>query len=152
MENTAWEVQYSLNCKASRPYIWAFLTNLTNWERLEGKSVTWIRIYGPFEPGTNGETKMPGQMPQRWVIAAVEKERSMLIEAALEGATFYTRTELEVINPAETRIIRTMSLAGPKASEMASAMEAFEKNAPQGLAKLVELIEKDFAENRNPSE
>ncbi|PHN04113.1 SRPBCC family protein [Flavilitoribacter nigricans] len=151
MENTVWEFQHAVTCQASCAQIWSFLTDVTNWERLEGTTVNWIRIYGPFDTGTNGETKMPGKMPQRWVIGPVEEERLMVIEVPLEGAVFYNRTELESLEEGKTRILRTMSLAGPNAAGMTDGMQAFEQNAPLGLAKMAREIEAKVAEERKNS-
>lgn len=141
MENAAWKFEYTVLCRADRSQAWSFLTNVTNWERLEGASVNWIRIYGPFAAGTYGETKMPDQIPQRWLIAEVEEGRSMMIETPVDGATLYVQTVLESPTPNETRIVRKMYLRGPKAATLAPGMKLFEENVPQGLRKLAAAIE-----------
>lgn len=141
MSNPAWQFEHSTDCNANNSFVWSFWTDVSNWERLEGKAVEWIRLEGPFVEGTSGATKMPGQDPQHWNITQLEPERSATIEMPLDGAVFYNVMAFESISPNQTRITQRMSLTGPKAPDFAKGMHAFEISAPQGLAKLASAIE-----------
>lgn len=144
MSETAWQFEHSIECNADRAFVWSFWTDVSNWERLEGDSVDWIKLDGPFAEGTPGATKTPGQDPLNWKIAQVDPERSATIEMPLDGAVFFNVMTLESVSANRTRITQRMSLAGEKASDIAKGMEMFETTAPQGLAKLAKTIESAF--------
>ncbi|MCB0628253.1 MAG: hypothetical protein R2824_30380 [Saprospiraceae bacterium] len=144
MSITAWQFEHSVVCNASRSFAWSFWTDVSNWERLEGATVEWIKIDGPFAAGTLGATKSPGQDPQYWKITQLDLERSATIEVTLDGAVFKNRMVLESITQEQTRIIQRMSLAGEKAAGFAEGMRMFETSAPQGLGKLAKAIESAY--------
>lgn len=144
MKDAAWEFQHSAECKASKSFAWSFWTDVSNWERLEGKAVEWIKIHGPFAVGTSGETKMPEQALQPWTITQMEPEHSATIELPVAGAVFVNEMHMESLSPQRTRITQRLSLTGEKAKELAGAMGMFETSAPQGLAKLARTIEESF--------
>lgn len=146
MEDAAWEFQHSVECKAAKSFAWLFWTNVSNWERLEGKAVEWIKIHGPFAVGTAGETKMPEQPPQPWTITQLEPENSARIEMPVAGAIFVNEMRMETLSSERIRIVQRLSLVGEKAQELAGAMGMFETSAPQGLAKLARTIEESFLE------
>lgn len=141
MSEVAWQFEHTVECKVNRSFVWSFWTNVSNWERIEGKAVEWIRLHGPFALGTFGETKMPGQDPQKWKIAQIDPGHSATIEMAIAGALFHNEMILESISPNQTRIVQRMSLTGAKAQDLAEGMRVFETSAPQGLAKLAKAIE-----------
>ena len=141
-----WQFEHSVECKANKAFVWSFWTDVTNWERLEGNAVEWIKLDGPFVKGASGATKMPGLDPQNWEISALQPEISATIKMSLEGAIFYNQMSFESTSNDQTLITQSMSLTGPKAPELAPGMKAFEDNAPQGLAKLAKAIESAYAE------
>lgn len=141
MSEAAWQFEHAVECKVNRSFVWSFWTDVSNWERIEGKAVEWIKLHGPFALGTFGETKMPGQEPQRWKIAQIDPGHSATIEMAVAGALFHNEMILESISPDQTRIVQRMSLTGEKALALAEGMKVFETSAPQGLAKLAKAIE-----------
>lgn len=141
MSEAAWQFEHAVECKVNRSFVWSFWTDISNWERIEGKAVEWIKLHGPFALGTFGETKMPGQEPQRWKIAQIDPGHSATIEMAVAGALFHNEMILESISPDQTRIVQRMSLTGEKAPALAEGMKVFETSAPQGLAKLAKAIE-----------
>ena len=144
MNETAWQFEHSVECNANKAFVWSFWTDVSNWERIEGKAVEWIKLNGPFVIGTSGVTKTPGRDPQYWKIAQLDPEHSATIEMSLEGAVFYNEMILESVSPDRTLITQRWSLAGPKASDLAEGMQMFEISAPQGLAKLAKTIESAY--------
>lgn len=144
MHRNSWEFQHTVECGASKSFAWAYWTDVSNWERLEGKAVEWIKIHGPFAAGTSGETKMPGQPPQPWTITQLEPEQSARIEMPVPGAIFVNEMRMEALAPELTRITQRLSLVGEEAQELAGAMGMFETSAPQGLAKLARTIEESY--------
>lgn len=144
MEDAAWEFQHSVECKAAKSFAWLFWTDVSNWERLEGKAVEWIKIHGPFAAGTTGETKMPGQPIQPWTITQLDPEHFARIELPVAGAIFVNEMRMVALSSERIQIIQRLSLVGAKAQELAGAMGMFETSAPQGLAKLARTIEHAF--------
>ena len=145
MPNPAWQFEHSLECNADKSFVWSFWTEVSNWERIEGEAVEWIKLDGPFENGAKGETKMPGHNPQYWEVTQVVTESTATIKMPLEEAVFYNKIALESLSPERTRITQIMSLEGPNASAFAPGMQMFEENAPHGLAKMVKAIESAYA-------
>ena len=144
MNAIKWHFEHSVECNANRSFAWSFWIDVSNWERLEGKAVEWIRLEGPFVVGTSGVTKMPGQDPQHWKITQIDPERSATVEMPLDGAVFCSTITLESVSPDRTKITQRMSLNGEKAAELAKGMQIFEEHAPQGLAKLAKAIESAY--------
>ncbi len=141
MSEAAWQFEHAVECKVNRSFVWSFWTNVSNWERIEGKAVEWIKLHGPFTLGVGGETKMPGQDPQKWKIVQIDPGHSATIEMAVAGALFHNKMIFKSISPNQTQILQRMSLTGAKAKDLAEGMRVFETSAPQGLAKLAEAIE-----------
>ncbi|WP_425234718.1 hypothetical protein [Ulvibacterium sp.] len=141
MGDTAWKFEHSVECNSDKSFAWAFWANVSNWQRLEGKAVEWIKLKGPFAVGTSGATKTPGQEPYIWKITQLDPEHSATIEMPLDGAVFCNVMIMESIGPNHTRITQRLSLTGIKAVDFAEGMQTFETSAPQGLAKLAKAIE-----------
>ncbi len=138
---SGWKFEHAVTCNANRSFVWSFWTDVSNWERLEGKAVEWITLQGHFEVGTSGVTKAPGQDPQQWKIVQLDPKHSATIEMHLDGAVFSNVMFFESVSPECTLIKQRMGLTGAKAPDFAKGMRIFEINAPQGLAKLAEAIE-----------
>ncbi|NEO42632.1 MAG: hypothetical protein F6J90_42480 [Moorea sp. SIOASIH] len=139
-----WQFEHSVDCKAAKSFVWQYWTDVSNWERLEGEAVEWIRIEGPFAEGTSGATKIPGQEPHYWRISQLQAEFSATIEIQLDGALFLNKMTMKSISLDATRITQCLSLVGEKASNYAEGMKTFETSAPQGLVKLANAIETTF--------
>jgi hypothetical protein len=146
MSTAAWEYEHSVECAADRSFVWAYWTDVSNWERIEGDAVESIRLEGPFAVGTRGVTKTPGQEPREWVISKVTPEISATIEMPLDGALFTNHIKLDSLSDDRTRITQRMALEGEMAHDLAKGMRPFEATAPQGLAKLALAIEAARAE------
>ncbi len=141
MSDVVWQFEHAVECSASRSVAWSFWTDVANWERLEGEAVEWIRIEGPFEEGTHGATKSPGQDPYKWVIVELRHDEFAKIDLPLDGATFHNEMVMELLEADRTKITQRLSLSGPKAGALVEGMKMFETSAPQGLAKLAKAIE-----------
>lgn len=144
MNEIAWQFEHSIECNVNKSFVWEYWTDVTNWERLEGKAVEWIKLDGPFELGSLGTTKMPGLEPHHWKISQLDPEKSATIDMPLEGAVFHNEISIDALSPDQTRITQRMYLTGTKAAEFAEGMQMFEQTAPQGLAKLAKTIEEAY--------
>ncbi|MCE7995645.1 MAG: hypothetical protein HEP71_26945 [Roseivirga sp.] len=144
MNENVWQFEHSVECSAHKSFVWSFWTDVSNWERIEGKAVEWIKLDGPFAVDTAGATKLPDQAPTQWRITQLESESSATIEMPLDGAVFYNVMMFESVTSGRTLIIQRLSLEGPKASSFTKGMQMFETSAPQGLVKLAKAIESDY--------
>ena len=144
MIKNAWEFEHSIKCKAAKNFVWKFWTDVSNWERLEGEKVEWIKLNGPFAAGTIGTTKMLGQPPLQWSILKLAPFDYAIIKMDFDGAVFRNMMQFEAITDDETKIIQQFTLEGLKASEYIEGMKIFETNAPDGLLKLAKTIEVVF--------
>ena len=144
-----WQFEHSVNCNVKKSFVWSFWTEVSNWERIEGKAVEWIKLHGPFTVGTSGTTKLSGQAPRHWEISQLDPEYSATIKMQLAGAEFYNAMSFESASPNQTLIIQHLSLRGPKASEFTEGMKMFESTAPQGLVKLAKVIEEAYEDSNS---
>ncbi len=140
MSTAAWEFEHSVECDANRSFVWAFWTDVSNWERIEGEAVESIRLEGPFEVGVQGSTKSPGQEPRHWSIAQLDFEKSATIEMPIDGARFNNRISLDSLPNDSTLITQRLSIEGAIPQTMLESMGTFESTAPMGLAKLASAI------------
>ena len=145
MDKTNWQFEHSVECNSERSFAWSFWTDVSNWEKLEGKAVEWIKINGAFMTGTSGSTKMPGQDAYNWTITQLDPQHFAIIEIELVGAIFSNKMVFKSLNPDFTRIIQRFSLNGKKAENYVNGMQMLETSAPQGLKKLALAIESAYA-------
>ena len=138
-----WDFEHSVECEANRKSVWLFWTDVSNWKRIECNAVEWIRLEGPFQAGSQGVTKSPGQEPRRWTIADIDSEASATIEMPVNGAMFVNRMTFERLSANRTRITQRLSLCGEVSTDMLTGIKTFEATAPEGLAKLASVIESD---------
>lgn len=143
MENTEPQFKHTVTCNADRSKAWAFWTDVSNWEKIEGDTVEWIRLEGPFEAGAKGMTKTPGQEPQHWSIVEAVYEDYATIEIELPGAILHNTMRFKSFSGNMTLITQRMQLTGPNASDFTEGMEMLKKSAPAGLAKLAKTIEEN---------
>ncbi|SHG97916.1 hypothetical protein [Flagellimonas flava] len=141
MNKTIWEFEHSIECNSERSFVWSFWTDVSNWERLEGKAVEWIKIEGAFVQGASGSTKTPGKDAHNWTITQLEPQCFAVIEIPLEGAVFINKMEFVPIDSGRTRITQHFSLYGAKAVDFVEGIQMLETSAPLGLKKLVQAIE-----------
>ena len=106
---------------------------MSNWKRIEGKVVEWIRLDGAFRAGAQGITKSPGQEPRPWTIADMESESSATIEMPVNEATFVNRMTFQCLSDNRTRITQQLSLRGEVQTDILTGMKTFESTAPEGL-------------------
>ncbi len=137
------QFKHTVTCNAHKSSAWAFWTEVANWEKIEGDTVEWIRLNGPFAVGTKGMTKTPGQEPQHWSIVALETEEFATIEIELPGATLHNTMRFKSLTGDMTLITQSMRLSGPNALDFSEGMDMLKKSAPAGLAKLAKTIEEN---------
>ncbi|MDW3193987.1 MAG: hypothetical protein R8G66_16555 [Cytophagales bacterium] len=141
MDNTDLQFKHSASCKANSAFAWSFWTDVSNWEKIEGDTVEWIRLEGDFQKGTKGMTKTPGQEPQHWTITDLVADEYATIDIELSGAILHNTMRFKSLADDHTLITQTMQLSGPEATEFVEGMNMLKRSAPAGLAKLAKAIE-----------
>lgn len=144
MNDTDPQFKHTVTCNADKSFAWAFWTEVSNWEKVEGDTVEWIQLDGPFEVGAKGLTKTPGQDPQRWKIVELVAEEYATIEIELPGALLLNTMRFKSLSGDLTLITQSMHLTGPNAGDFAEGMEMLKKTAPTGLSKLARTIEMSY--------
>ena len=122
---------------ADRQTVWEFVSNIENLARIEGDAVESMTLDGPFETGTRGATKMPGQEPTHWCLAEVEPPDRATYEMELTGAVVRFAWTYEELSDGRTRLTQHIMLEGPGAEAYVPFMEEhFVGNIPKGMEKL----------------
>ena len=124
-----------------RSSAWRFWTNVDNWVRLEGDSVEYIKLHGPFQAGTLGTTKMRGEDPRQWKLAEVTVPERAVIEMELPGAVLRFARTLEDLGGQRTRLRQHISLKGVDAEKYSSVIESFAEHLREGMTKLARAME-----------
>ncbi len=141
MSEPTWQFEHSVVANAPREVAWRFWANVDNWARLEGDAVESITLHGPFQTGTLGTTKMPGQEPKQWTLVEVTSPERTVIEMALPDAVFRSQWRFNELSAHRTRITQRMTLSGERAQVyVGTVAPAFESGAPQGMSKLAAAI------------
>jgi len=109
--NIAWEMTHSVETEASQDFVWAYWTDVTNWDDPPAR----FELDGPFAPGRRGTTYGPGQTPLRWLIRDVDPRNSATIELRLDGAVLSFEWRLEAVSLERTRLSQRVLLQGEKA-------------------------------------
>jgi len=134
-----WHFQCSIEVRAHRGFSWQFWTNVVNWRKLEPGVE--FELDGPFAPGAQGRTTMPGQEARRWFIRAVDPGRSWIQEMPLPGASFMVSMLFEEVAQGRTRITQRLWLQGEGDEALLDAVRLFESTTPDGLKRIATIIE-----------
>ena len=137
----AYQFQHSVEVGVSREAAWRFWTNVGNW--LLDAAVEWVKLGGPFQPGSKGTTKTKDAQLVQWQIAEVSEGESALIEIPMPGATARFAWNLDELAEEKTRLTQLITLSGEQADViMAQMTEGFEQNIREGMKKLSDEMER----------
>jgi uncharacterized protein YndB with AHSA1/START domain len=147
----SWELRHSVIADADRQTVWEFISNIENLARLEGDAVESMTLDGPFQTGTRGATKMPGQEPMHWRLAEVEPPGRATYEMELPGAVVRFAWTYEELSDGRTRLTQHVSLEGPGAEAYVPFAEGhLAGSIPQGMARLAEEVAKSAVGRQAP--
>jgi hypothetical protein len=133
MPEVAWEITHSEETDASPVFAWNYWTNIANWDEPPAK----FELDGPFEAGSHGTTRLPGQEPLRWLIREVVPPSMATIEFQLEGAVLSFEWRFDRRADERTRITQRVALRGENVPTFRSQVEStFKSNLPDGMKKL----------------
>jgi uncharacterized protein YndB with AHSA1/START domain len=142
----SWELKHSVIANANRQTVWEFISNVENLARIEGDAVESITLDGPFQTGTRGTTRMPGQEPTHWRLVEVEPPERTVTEIELNDAVVRITWTYEEVPDGRTRLSQHMVLEGPGAQAYVPVMEQhFAPNLGKGMERLAEEIARSAA-------
>ena len=147
MNKVVWEAKQSVPLQTSLQKAWEFHIKIEeNWKRVEGDSVEYIKLSGPYEAGTKGTTKMKGQPPVEWQLIKVVPFSQSVTEYQLPDARIHFEFTFEKLSESQTVMTQRISLAGDGdgAEQYIPMMqENFGKNLEAGMKKVAEEMGKD---------
>jgi hypothetical protein len=143
--SVAWELEHSVETDTSQTVAWNFWTNIANWSDPPAE----FELDGPFEAGSRGTTRMPGQPPMRWIIRVVEPPHTSTIEGQIaDGATFSSQWRFEAFADGRTRLTQRLELCGENAAAYVSQVDAaFRPNIAAGMQRIADNMAK-YAANQ----
>ncbi len=133
-----WQFEYSIECDASAKFAWGYWTDVSNWNDPPAE----IKLDGPFSPGSQLTTELPGREPLYSVIRDVNCERrTATIDMQLPGAvlSFYWRFEV-LLTGERTRMTQRLTLRGANAHEFAGQVPVCEQTVPEGMRRFAATI------------
>jgi len=130
----AWEIAHVVETDASPGFAWNYWTNVAHWADPPAE----FALEGPFAPGSQGTTRLPGEEPLHWVIREVAAPNSATIELLLgEGASIFFKWRVEGLADGRTRLTQRIVLAGEKADAfLEQAKAAFSTSPADGMRRL----------------
>ena len=134
MTAAAWEIAHVVETDASPGFAWNYWTNVAHWADPPAE----FTLEGPFAPGSQGTTRLPGQEPLHWVIREVAAPNSATIELTLgEGASIFFKWRVDGLDDGRTRLTQRIVLAGEKADAfLEQAKAAFSTSPADGMKRL----------------
>jgi hypothetical protein len=140
----AWQFQTSLDCNASRHFVWSYWTNIANWDDPPAT----FHLDGPFAVGSRLTTILPGQSFQS-VIRDLKPDREATIEMQLPNAILSFHWKFESISEQGTRMTQRLALSGKDAKSFVAQASVLEQTAPEGMKKLAAAMERAHEMTRN---
>jgi hypothetical protein len=98
MNDIALQLEQSVEADVSPAFAWRFRTDVATWIDPPAQFV----LDGPFVPGAQGTTVLPGQEPRHWWIRDVHPGRSFVIEMPLEQAMLCFRWRFDPLSEQRT--------------------------------------------------
>jgi hypothetical protein len=141
----AWQISHSVDSKANLPFAWAYITDVANWDDPPAT----FELEGPFEAGSYGTTRMPGQDPRHWQIVRVDAFKSYVLQMELDRATISFEWQFDGIAEGGTRLTQHIVLQGENAEAyVAQVQQAFGSSLAAGMTRIASATERAEAAGR----
>ena len=144
----AWECQRSVEADVPASFAWTYMTNVSNWSDPPAE----FSLDGPFAAGSRGTTRMPGQVPNRWLIRDIDPGRAYTIENAVAGGVlllFHWR--FDELSDRRTRMTQRIELYGENAAGYVEQIRAgFEPNLEPGMRRIAESMARAASSAADP--
>ena len=126
-------LEYSVEADVSPAFAWRFRTDIANWNDPPAE----FAIDGPFEEGSCGTTRLPGQEPLHWRVAKVQPGESFVLVMQLDRATLAFEWRFDVLAERRTKLTQHIVLSGDNAKAYAAQVEAgFGPNLADGMRRI----------------
>lgn len=133
MSDVNLQLEHSVEADVSTAFAWRFRTDIATWNDPPAT----FALDGPFEVGTWGTTRLPGQEALRWRIREIRPVESFLLEMELDRATLSFEWRFEDLPGPRTKLTQRISLSGENAAAYAGQVEAgFGPNLPDAMQRL----------------
>jgi polyketide cyclase/dehydrase/lipid transport protein len=136
---STWTCQQSVDVAVPVTLAWQFMTDVRNWSDPPAE----FTLEGPFEPGTRGTTRMPGQPTNAWTIRDVDPGRgySIVADSFFENASLIVHWRFEGLPDGRTRLTQRLELCGENAARyIDSIRSAFEPNLEPGMQRIARMM------------
>ena len=123
-QHPRWEKQESIEGTAAPAFAFRYWTSIEN--MAADPSIERVETDGPYRDrlGMRGTTYMAGGGESHWVIAEVEAERRVAIDASLNDATLRFELCVDARPGGGCVLTQRVSLFGPNADEYRAGIEA----------------------------
>ena len=133
MAKVAWEITHAVETSADPLFAWKYWTTVSNWDDPPAA----FELQGPFQAGSHGITRIPGQPPIEWFLREVRPPSTATIAIPLVQAVLSFEWRFDGLPDGRTRISQRITLEGENAEAYRSQVAAtFTANLPNGLAKI----------------
>lgn len=140
MAEPVWTFQHSVDCRVPRQFAWNFWSDIRNWDDPPAR----FELTGRFESGSHLRTILPGEILHS-VLRDVQSGQHATVEMELPDALLRFHWTFVEVAAAHSQITQSLILEGPNARAFVEQARALEQSVPQGMAKLVALIERSAA-------
>jgi len=138
MSPIALKLEHAIEVAVSPAFAWTYRTDIATWDDPPAK----FDLAGPFEAGSHGTTRLPGQEPIHWHIAAVDPGKFFVLEMPLDGATLDFEWHFDSSAEHKTKLTQRIILSGDNAKAYAAHVEVgFGPNLADGMQRLAALME-----------
>jgi hypothetical protein len=108
MAEIAYQLQHSVEVEASLDFVWAWQTDVKNWDDPPAQ----FQLDGPFTSGASGSTLLPGQPSLRWRIREARAPKSYIIDMSLDRATCSFEWQFDALSERRTKLTQRIVLWG----------------------------------------
>src|SRR5271165_5756882 len=146
MGNIAWEMTHTVETSATPAFAWKYWTTVSNWADPPAE----FELQGPFQAGSRGVTRFPGQAPIEWFLQEVSPPCTATIAMPLLGAVLFFPWRFDELPDGRTRMSQRIVLEGEKAESYQSQMATtFAVSLPDGMNKMARAMAEAHARQTN---
>jgi Polyketide cyclase / dehydrase and lipid transport len=142
VSDIAWEIAHSVDVNANPAFAWNYMANVANWDDPPAE----FELTGPFQTGSSGTTRTPGQEPRHWRLEEVIPMKTYTLGMPLEGAAISFEWRFEGLTDGRVRLTQHIVLKGENAIAYVEQMQAvFAANLAPGMTRIATAMERAAA-------
>jgi hypothetical protein len=145
MDEIAYQLQHSVEVEASLDFVWAWQTDVRNWDDPPAQ----FQLDGPFTAGASGSTMLPGHPSLRWRIREARPPMAYIIDMPLDRATCSFEWQFDALSERRTKLTQRIVLWGANAATYVPEVRAgFGSTLAGGMERIGRAIAKAEASVR----